>query len=462
MRVLLISSNQTRSLIPVPPIGIAYLASAVKARGHDFRVVDLCFSVDPEMDLSRELAAFQPDLIGISVRNFAFNKMRKSELMLAREMAVICRDLRPGAEVILGGAGFSYDPSGCLRYCGLQYGIVGDGEIALLAVLDRMADGVEIGDVPGVVEAVDNGPSSCAPVDDLDAYPLTDIGFYDKAYLGWAMARSPYPSMKVFNIQTRRGCPNRCLNCKVSDYAGSRLRRKSPRLVVEELDLLHNTWGADRFFLVDDLFNQDLEHLASLCGALVRMKWSPRWSCITCNNFENITPDVLGLMKEAGCEAVILDSTTAADRMLQVVGKTFTSEDLTKAAEAVAAAGLSPFFHLTIGFPGETAETARESLRIMERLGARTLPVILGTAVYPGTRLDMLTAGQRIPCANPGTPDLYISPDLDPAELGHMLWEYRQRHPDWFFGSVFSAAQDWINENLYGGAYGTGKSLLLP
>ncbi len=462
MRVLLISSNQTRSLIPVAPIGVALLASALKARGHQFRVLDLCFSVDPEMDLVRELAAFKPHLVGISVRNFAFNKMRKSELMLAGEMARICRDQLPEAQVILGGAGFSYDPAGCLRTCRVRYGIVGDGEEALLEILSRMEQGVEIGDAAGEVDALQNGPRPCAPVENLDAYPLTDVEFYDKAYLGWAMARSPYPSMKVFNIQTRRGCPNRCLNCKVPDYAGGILRRKSPRLVVEELALIKDTWGTDRFFLVDDLFNQDLDHLAALCEVLAGMDWIPRWSCITCNNFENITPEILGLMKRAGCEAVILDSTTAAGPMLQAVGKTFTPDDLARAAEAVFAQGLSPFFHLTIGFPGETAQTARESLQIMERLGARTMPVIVGTAVYPGTRLDTLTVGRRIPRSQPGTPDLYISPDLDPAELGHILWEYRQRHPDWFFGSVLASAQDWINENLYGGRYGTGKSLLLP
>lgn len=462
MRVLLISCNQTRSLIPVAPLGIALLASAVKARGHDFRVVDLCFSVDPEMDLRRELAAFKPDLVGISVRNFAFNKMRKSELMLAREMALLCREQCPETEVVLGGAGFSYDPSGCLRYCDLQYGIVGDGEQALLEVLARMEQGAGFADVAGVVEVSGNGSKVSAHLEDLDAFPLSDVGFYDKAYLGWALARSPYPSMKVFNIQTRRGCPNRCLNCKVPDYAGNRLRRKSPQSVVQELSILRETWGADRFFLVDDLFNQDLDHLADLCAALARLDWRPRWSCITCNNFENITPEILTLMKGAGCEAVILDSTTAAEPMLQIVGKTFSPDDLARAAEAVARAGLSPFFHLTIGFPGETAETARESLRIMERIGARTLPVIVGTAVYPGTRLDVLTAGRRIPGVQPGTPDLYISPDLDPSELGQLLWEYWQRHPDWFFGSVFDTVQAWMNENLYGGRYGTGKSLLLP
>ena len=69
MRVLLVSANQEKSPDPVAPIGLAYVATATAAAGHDVHVVDLCFRDDVEAALTEGVRALRPDVVGLALRN---------------------------------------------------------------------------------------------------------------------------------------------------------------------------------------------------------------------------------------------------------------------------------------------------------------------------------------------------------------------------------------------------------
>ena len=68
-RVLLVSTNRERSPQPVVPNGVACVASALAAAGHDVRVLDLCFASDPAAAARESVRALRPDVIGVSIRN---------------------------------------------------------------------------------------------------------------------------------------------------------------------------------------------------------------------------------------------------------------------------------------------------------------------------------------------------------------------------------------------------------
>src|SRR5919112_6029216 len=68
-RVLLVSTNRERQPYPVVPNGLACVASALEAAGHDVRFVDLCFARDPARTAADAARAFRPEVIGVSVRN---------------------------------------------------------------------------------------------------------------------------------------------------------------------------------------------------------------------------------------------------------------------------------------------------------------------------------------------------------------------------------------------------------
>jgi len=69
MRVMLVYTNRTRILEPAPPIGLSYVATATRKAGHEVRFLDLMTSREPETELAEVLQEFQPDVVGLSVRN---------------------------------------------------------------------------------------------------------------------------------------------------------------------------------------------------------------------------------------------------------------------------------------------------------------------------------------------------------------------------------------------------------
>ena len=69
MRVLFLYGNPSTALLPVPPVGLAYVATATRRAGHAVRFVDLAGAIRPRDELRARLAAFAPDVVGISIRN---------------------------------------------------------------------------------------------------------------------------------------------------------------------------------------------------------------------------------------------------------------------------------------------------------------------------------------------------------------------------------------------------------
>src|SRR4030042_3106196 len=122
MRILLISVNRERMPYPVAPLGLAYIAGALKAGGHDVRAIDLCFSTDIEHDLTRIVEDFPPDAIGISLRNLD-NLTYPSSLSYLPELeetvAIVRR--RTTAPVVIGGSRFFPAPFPLLRRAGLGF-----------------------------------------------------------------------------------------------------------------------------------------------------------------------------------------------------------------------------------------------------------------------------------------------------------------------------------------------------
>lgn len=94
MRVLLINSNQCTSPLPVIPCGLCSVASATEQAGHQVSVLDLCFSQHASRSLQLALSRFQPDLVGVSVRNLDNAAGYRTEFLLAATKRQVFEPLR--------------------------------------------------------------------------------------------------------------------------------------------------------------------------------------------------------------------------------------------------------------------------------------------------------------------------------------------------------------------------------
>src|SRR5215208_6717179 len=152
-RVLLVSTNRERQPYPVVPNGLACVASALDAAGHQVRFLDLCFEKDPVARAQHVARSFQPDVIGVSVRNIDNSDAIALRHYTPEARAVLraLRETAPGAKVIAGGAAFGVAPEALFRDLGVDYAVAGDGERASVALVDALTSGNPIEALPGLV-----------------------------------------------------------------------------------------------------------------------------------------------------------------------------------------------------------------------------------------------------------------------------------------------------------------------
>jgi radical SAM superfamily enzyme YgiQ (UPF0313 family) len=183
MRVLLISANTERLYMPTIPLGLEYVATAARLAGHAVELLDLMFIKDPHADLQNKIGDFNPEVIGISVRNIDDQSMEKPRFLLESVRPVVewCR-AESSAPIVLGGAGYSIFPDEALEYLDAELGVHGEGETTFPAILDQIAQGGDPGTLPGVHVRGRKGRIErdfCAALDNLhlpdnDAFAYAD------------------------------------------------------------------------------------------------------------------------------------------------------------------------------------------------------------------------------------------------------------------------------------------------
>jgi len=410
MRLLLVNPNRAREPFPVPPLGLAWVAAAARRAGHAVRLLDLAFGEwRPKLD--RALAEFEPEAVGLGVRNVdnALFQHYQSYLPHLREVAAALRD--PARPLILGGPGFSIFPAELLEALGADYGLVGEGEEALPLLLGRLEAGRDASDVPGLVWRGNGRPDSnpARPPRSLDQLPqpehyLIDYARYEAA-AGYAA------------IQTKRGCPCRCIYCSYPQLEGGWFRLRPPEAVGEELSTLVRC-GVRHVFFTDSVFNLPQAYAEVVCAEILRRRLPLRWMAY-CNP-RGLTLELARLMRRSGCLGVELGIDSASDAMLERLGKGFTQADIVAASQALRQAGIPQALYCLVGGPGEDLSTIRDSLGA---IGRHTRPqfvaVNVGLRVLPGTPLAGLVGTPE--ADGPWlVPRFYLSPGVDAAALAEL------------------------------------------
>src|SRR5210317_915344 len=139
MRVLLISANTEQINMPVLPLGLACVAAAIDGHGHRVKMLNLMMQTDTQKALYGTIADFNPEIIGISVRNIDDQNMENPRFLLkaVKDVVANCRKYSD-ATIVLGGAGYSIFPQATLDFLKADIGIQGEGESAFLTLLKRL------------------------------------------------------------------------------------------------------------------------------------------------------------------------------------------------------------------------------------------------------------------------------------------------------------------------------------
>jgi radical SAM superfamily enzyme YgiQ (UPF0313 family) len=376
VNVLIVATNCERFPYAVAPLGAASVVAVLNRAGHRAELLDLCFARRTERSIGSAIERFRPDVVGISMRNLD-NCCWQNPRAYFEATRRIVDDIRgcTDAEIVAGGTAISVGGADLLRYLGVNYGIAGEGEVSSIRLLRAIESG-DVGiDFPGLI-ALANGKARVVEPDfayDLDNLPIGGATCIEY--------RDYYKSGGFISVQTRRGCPFKCVYCSYPALEGSSYRLRTPSLCVDDIEKLVSATGLRDFFFVDSAFNMPAEHAMAVCEELIRRNLGIRWMAY-CNPL-GIDPDMARAFKASGCVGVELGLDAAVDKMLAKLGKCFSQADIKNACDALAAEELPVSLYLLFGGPEESWEDIEETQKFLEQNAkANAVFASLGLRIY--------------------------------------------------------------------------------
>jgi len=423
MKVLLVATNRMVTPFPVYPIGVDYVATALRGR-HEVRVLDMA-SDGAEAALTQLCQEFRPEIVGLSIRNIdnvevgtPYGFIPDLEQVVARIRAAC------DARLVLGGPGFSIFPEALMLRLKADYGVAGEGE-RLAALLDAIGRGTARADlhIPGVLV----GGTRIEP-------PQPWSGPFCREIASPETVAHYLRSGGMLNVQTKRGCPFLCTYCTYPAIEGRRLRLFDPDDVAREWQALVAA-GAKFLFVTDAVFNSHVRHNLAVATALRARGLTVPWGAF----FAPTRPptDYYRRLRDAGLSHAEFGTESLSPVMLRHYRKPFTVEHALAAHADARAAGLHVAHYILLGGPGETVESVTATLDRCDGINDAALFFFCGVRIYPGTELHAIALAEGQVGAGDDllAPRFYTPAGLSADAIGEMVLARSQGRRHWVVGS---------------------------
>ena len=383
LKVLLIKPySQADELIP--PVGLGYLATALRAN-HEVKIIDGLKDRLTTEDLTALLKTEQPDCCCFQVFTF--------QIPIVKEYLNIARHLLPQATLILGGPHPSANADNIFNlFPTADFAFKGEAEIGLARLLDLLAEAQTadqtLAGVPGLIwrsggQTAVNEQNFVMNLDDLglpawdlirpDTYPLAPHGGFFKNY-------------PIAPIIITRGCPYNCTYCAGYLIGGHRLRFRSADNVMSEIKLLYNNYGIREIHIEDDNFTFNKNFVKEFCQKLKDSRLGITWTCPNGVRLDSLDEEILLTMKDAGLYSISVGVESGSDKILRDMKKSLTVQTIKDKIALIKRCGLEVVGFFIIGYPTDTRQTIKETIRLacslpLKRAGFSLFKPFPGTAI---------------------------------------------------------------------------------
>jgi radical SAM superfamily enzyme YgiQ (UPF0313 family) len=362
----------------------------VKKYGYDFDLLDFSVNSWRKNEFIEHIAHGNYNIV-------AFGGMVHMLWQIA-EIAEIIKAVSPETCIVIGGYATMIENDAVLRWTCADVAIRGEGEFALVDLLERMNQGKDFSCIPGVAYKDQDGRIHPAAVRKPDM-PLDQKGFPDwdlfnvEAYVQSGSKLISHhlgvsPNQRFFPVITTRGCPYQCTFCSnnLLIKAHNPYRRHSPAFVATMIKELHDRYAINHFKFLDELSFLNKSDVAHLLDELELMRLDVTFEAI-CRVGLFAEDDLLLVrrMKAAGFYRLFYSLESGSPKILQLMNKQISVEAFYSQKRILDAAGIISGTNVIIGYPSENEEDIAQTFKVCRENAI--LPSVCFLLPIPGSEI---------------------------------------------------------------------------
>ncbi|MBU2541465.1 MAG: B12-binding domain-containing radical SAM protein [Candidatus Omnitrophica bacterium] len=345
--------NVKRMGFSLPSLGLAYIGSFLKSHDKDVELIDATFIEGGLEGLFKKIKEEAPRIVGFTVVT--------ANMSVVARMAEEIKKISPQTLIVVGGFHPSALPAETVNnYKAIDIAVIGEGEFTML-------DLCEFDDLTGIKGICYRNESDEIKIneprplmEDLDSLPFPlfeHLLVYKYGYLSLGNA---------LPVLSGRGCPYNCSFCASNVINQRRCRLRNSSKFVEELECLIARYKINRFVFCDESFTFDKKRTIEICEEIINKNLNIRWSCMM--RVDNASPELLKIMKEAGCQMIEIGIESADDLVLEKSNKKIELQQVIQTVNLANKMKLEINAFFILGLPFETPESIERTIDFSKRL----------------------------------------------------------------------------------------------
>jgi radical SAM superfamily enzyme YgiQ (UPF0313 family) len=357
---------------PFIPLGLAYLGAVALQAGHEVSIIDCQAEKLSAETFRSRIAKAHSDIVGFTATTLLYKS--------AMKLVATTKEVQPDAVTVLGGShGSFWDKNALQEYPHLDIVVRREGENTFIELAEKLQTKTALSGVLGITYRDIDGKiirNSDRPyIENLDALPFP-------AHHLLPLENLKHNGKIIFPLVSSRGCVYWCDFCSTVRMFGRGYRMRSAKNVVDEMQLVHEKYGVDQVTFYDDAFSVDRNRVLEICRELRDRNLKLKWDCGT--RVDMVDRELLETMHNAGCFAVWLGVESGSEFILGAMNKKIKIEQTKQAYKTAHQVGLMTIANVVLGFPGETEQTALQTINLVKELNPDDVGFYIATP-YPGT-----------------------------------------------------------------------------
>lgn len=338
---------------PYVPLGILYISAYLESKNIVHEVFDSTFASFEEF--KTYLLKNKPKLVGIYT-----NLMTKVSVLRITEFIHQHPELKD-CKVILGGPEIRYNAENYLLN-GADMLVVGEGEQTFFEVAEFFnANNVLPTEVAGTAY-LQNKTVFFTPertlIKDVNMLPMPARSKINLTLYGNAWKE--HHGYSMYSLSTMRGCPYTCKWCSRAVYGGT-YRRRSAKLVVDELAYLEQNYNPDRVWFVDDVFTISHKWMNEFKEEILKRQVFIPYEIIT--RADRLNEDIIKILKETGCFRVWIGAESGSQKIIDAMDRRVNVKEVREMIIKTKAYGIEAGTFIMLGYPGENKADIKETIR---------------------------------------------------------------------------------------------------